>query len=710
MSDISTSVIRADAGPKSSGAEKYVADISYPDMLHAKTIRSEKARARLVSVEYPQFPDGYFIFDHRHVPGQNIVKMLVDDWPVFAVKEVNYIGDPIALVLGPDREIIDQICKETNITYEEKPGIYDIDDALKNRGDPIFGKDNIFAAYEIKQGETEKAFSQAVTLLEETYATGYQEHIYMEPQGMVGAIEDGIIVIRGSIQCPYYVKNALVLALGCAENEVEVIGATTGGGFGGKEEYPSLIAAHVAIAVSLTGKPVSLIFNREEDISFTTKRHPSRITIKMAVDKNNNVSALKADIELDGGAYAGLSAVVLQRAMFAAAGVYRIPNIHLSGRVVATNNVPSGAFRGFGAPQALFAVELHMEHLAKHLGVDVKSFKEAHFVAQGDNTVTAGTFRYPVPLQPIMERLQSMVESDTIENGKKGSKRKTGFGTAYFLHGCGFTGSGERDIIRGTVKLVRYPDDRVELLLASMEIGQGAQTTLRKIVSHTLEIPLTQIIYENPNTARVPDSGPTVASRTAMVVGGLVKAAADELKERWSETGTIEAVSHYRQPPEIEWDQENLQGDAYPDYSWGGVTVEVAVDTTTYEIEVTGIWSVFDVGHALDERIIGGQVDGGIAQGLGWASIEVMDTKKGSIRQKNMTDYIIPSALEYPRIKHQLIDNPYPWGPYGAKGAGELTFVGAAPAFAAAVENALQIKVNKIPVTPEHLFEVLENE
>jgi len=153
-----------------------------------------------------------------------------------------------------------------------------------------------------------------------------------------------------------------------------------------------------------------------------------------------------------------------------------------------------------------------------------------------------------------------------------------------------------------------------------------------------------------------------------------------------------------------------LQGDAYPDYSWGGVTVEVAVDTTTYEIEVLGIWSVFDVGHALDERIIAGQVDGGIAQGLGWASIEVMDTKNGSIRQKNMTDYIIPSALEYPRIKHQLIDNPYPWGPYGAKGAGELTFVGAAPAFAAAVENALQIKVNKIPVTPEYLFEVLENE
>ena len=448
-----------------------------------------------------------------------------------------------------------------------------------------------------------------------------------------------------------------------------------------------------------------MIFDRDEDIRVTTKRHPSRIELKAAIDNNGHVSGLKADIILEGGAYAGLSAVVLQRAMFAATGVYNIPNVEVQGRAVATNNVPFGAYRGFGSPQALFAIEMHMQHIALELGVDPVSFKRKHFIKQGDLTVTSGRLHHPVVLEKIWAKLHSMqkIEKQTTETGKI-----NGTGTSFFLHGCGFTGSGEQDVIKAVVRLKRSVDGRVAILIANVEMGQGPQTTLPKVVAHTLGISIDLIDFPNPDTDIVPDSGPTVASRTAMIVGGLLKKAAEKMKDRWQEAGEIITEAKYKQPEDLVWNQTTLQGDAYPDYAWGAVSVDVEIDQLTYEVTVKDIRAVFDVGKALDEKIVTGQVDGGIAQGVGWALMEKMEFSKGRILQDTITDYIIPSAKDLPEVQSALVDNPYPEGPFGAKGAGELTFVGVAPAVAAAVENATGKATYIIPVIPEVLMEDMD--
>ncbi len=280
---------------------------------------------------------------------------------------------------------------------------------------------------------------------------------------------------------------------------------------------------------------------------------------------------------------------------------------------------------------------------------------------------------------------------------------RNGIGLGIYLHGCGFTGKGE-EIIQGTATVRKLAEDRAEILVSNVEMGQGAQTTLRKIVATTLELPIENIDYPNPDTDRVPDSGPTVASRTVIIVGHLLESAAKELKARWDENEVLSVSKSYRHPSYIQWDQDKLQGDAYPAYSWGVVAVEVEVDTLTYETAIKGVWAVHDVGVAIDEDIIRGQIEGGILQGLGYASIEVMDTENGAYRQRSFTDYIIPTAVDAPKIESELVDNPYEYGPFGAKCAGELPIAGAAPAYAAAVGHALGIPVHEIPAKPETLI------
>ena len=364
-----------------------------------------------------------------------------------------------------------------------------------------------------------------------------------------------------------------------------------------------------------------------------------------------------------------------------------------------------------GAPQAIFAIEMHLDAVAKRLGLDPLDFKLKHIAKKGDLTATGGTFRQ----ESILPELVATVEQLSDYRRKKAGyaregKTGGGIGISLFLHGCGFTGSGERNHIKAVVKLRKLADGRVEILVANTDMGQGLQTTLRKIVAKTLDLPLEAVIFENPDTDRVPDSGPTVASRTVMIVGKLLEEAALKLKNLRRQPGEVEVTEHYKHPADMSWDDTTFSGDAYPAYSWGVNAVEVEIDPLTKEIEVKGVWSAFDVGRAIDERIMRGQIEGGILQGLGYGGLEVMEGRRGRIQQRSVTDYIIPTAMDAPPIEHRLLDNPYDNGPYGAKGAGELTLLGAAPALAAAVGDALGISIRRLPITPEHLLEVTEHE
>ncbi len=706
--EISRPAPKVDNREKLAGEAVYLGDLVPEGMLFAKTLRSERPRAVIKAVQLPPLPEGYFIVDRRDVPGKNRVKIILDDQPFFAEDRVNYIGEPILLVVGPEKERILELLAAIRVDYEELAPVLTLEEAERGEVEPIYGQRNCFAEYRYSRGEAEARMAGARRVIEAEYRTGYQEHAYLEPQGVLAVYKDGKITVHGSIQCPYYVKNALIQALGWEAERVRVVQTTTGGAFGGKEDYPSLLAGQAAVAALKTKRPVQLLLDRAEDIEATTKRHPAVIKLRAGLDETDRLVALVAEIRMNAGAYAGLSNVVLQRAMFNIAGVYHLPSLAVKGWALATNTVPTGAFRGFGAPQAIFAIESHLERIAAEVGRDSLDYKMAHMARRGDATATGGTYRQDIKLPELIAAVEAMsgYRRKRAEFDKSAGRTRHGIGISLFLHGCGFTGSGERDHIRARVKLRRLADGRVEILVANVDMGQGLQTALSKIVAQTLDLPLDRIVFDRPDTDRVPDSGPTVASRTVMIVGKLLELAARRLKTAGTGAGEIEVVEDYRHPEEMRWDDGTFTGDAYPAYSWGVNAVEVEVDAVTCEISITGVWSAFDVGTAIDERIVRGQIEGGILQGLGYGSLEVMDCQGGRIQQRSVTDYIIPTALDCPAIASRLIDNPYDGGPFGAKGVGELTLIGAAPALAAAVSQAAGIPIRRLPITPESLLEV----
>ncbi len=696
MSDISRSINKVDNEEKATGKALYIDDISPEGVLYAKTLRSSIAKGKIVARRYPELPVGYYIVDCEDVPGENYVKMILDDWPIFADAEVNHIGEPILLVVGADKGIVMSLLEQIEIDYEEVTPEFDyIDSAIQ---------------YEYVKGKGCDVFEGADRRIAHTYDTGYQEQLYIEPQGVIGTYEHERIVLRGTMQCPYYIKNALISALNCDDDYVRVVQTTTGGAFGGKEEFPSLIACQVAVAVEKIHQPVKLIYSRGEDVAFTTKRHPSTITLEAAIDKDKNILGIKAHVSLKGGAYMGLSGVVLQRAMIAVSGAYTINHLDVSGDVYRTNTVPTGAFRGFGAPQMFFAIEMFIHHIAKAIGEDPLVLRRKYLAKQGEQTSTSGLFRDPIIMNTMIDK--AMAISGYEEKVKKYSARTIhkGIGMSWFLHGCGFTGDGEANHIKAVVRLRKDSEDVVSILVAATDMGQGIKTGFIKLIAHILEIPLTQVTFDNPDTDIVPDSGPTVASRTMMVVGGLLARAAKELKESWKTNEEQLIETRYKQPDYVEWDQDKLLGDAYPAYSWGVNVVEVEVDPITYVVKPIEAWSVYDVGKAIDERICIGQADGGLAQGIGYGYLEVMTDKDGLVQQRTVTDYVIPTAVDAVPMETILMENPFPLGPYGAKGVGELTLIGGAPAVALAIENAIGKEVKQIPVTPEYIMELLNDE
>jgi CO/xanthine dehydrogenase Mo-binding subunit len=695
MSNISVKIDKVDAVDKMNGNAKYISDYKIDGMLYARTLRSSHAHADILSIQYPSLPKGYYIVDHNDIPGENVINIIFDDMPIFAEDKINYYLEPIALFVGPDKGILDDLISKTVIEYR----------VLK----PTFELNKNEISYHFDKGDASFINDSTLDIIEKTYQTGYQEQLYIEPQGMVGLYDSDEITLMGSIQCPYYVKNAIIRALDCKEENVRVKQTTVGGAFGGKEEFPSLIACQLAIATLKIKKPISLIYEREEDMEVTTKRHPSQIQMT-AYLKGHEIVGIKSNVKIDAGAYIGLSGVVLSRALIASSGVYTIDNLVISGDVCITNTVPNGAFRGFGAPQMLFAIEMFMSHIANHLMVDSLSFKKKHLAKQYDKTSTSGMYRdiniMPEMLEEILEK------SNYIEKRKQYSDPNSnkGIGISLVLHGCGFTGSGEAEHIKAKVKLEKKTDDKVHILIAAVDMGQGIKTTMRKLVANILDLPIENIVYNHPDTKFVPDSGPTVASRTMMIVGGLVAQAAKTLKEEWQKGKNQVVMKQYRQPKDILWDEATFTGDAYPAYSWGINIVEVEVDKVTYEVNVTEVFHIYDIGKAIDEQVIKGQMEGGIMQGIGLGMMEVMNHEAGKIQQKNVTDYIIPTTIDTPIMHTYIMDNPYPLGPYGAKGAGELPLVGGAPAVALAIEQAINKEVHQIPVTPEYIMELMTNE
>jgi CO/xanthine dehydrogenase Mo-binding subunit len=700
MGTISESVKKKDHDAKISGQAIYVDDHEIEGMLHGRILRSSKAKARIINVIKPNLPDGYFVVDKDDITGINEVHMVLDDIPVFVEDTVEYIGDAILMVVGEDPKEVERILNEIVVVYEDLEPVLD-----------MMKSNTIFFDYNYEKGDFDKAVKEADRVFLETFQTGHQEHAYLESQGMIAYPKNERITVRGSMQCPYYIYRAVAKVLGYEGKDIQIIQDVTGGGFGGKEGYPSILACQVAVAAQKANKPVRVIFDRREDMEFTSKRHPSLSTYRVAV-KDGKVTGMDIDVTYNSGAYTTLTPVVLQRGLICSSGVYNVENLRVAGRAVKTNTVPNGAFRGFGAPQTFFSVEMMMDHVAKQLGIDSLEFKEKNIVKQGDSTSTSGKYHFHVPLPELIEKVDKL---SNYRNKSKLYKNQTGryrrgVGLSLVFHGCGFTGAGERDLIKAVAKIRKNSDDSVEILTANTDMGQGIKTTFSKIVADTLGIPYEEIIITNPDTDDVPDSGPTAASRSLMVVGQLLKRAAEKLKKEWKPGEEQVMEEHYVHPDFlIPFSIETFKGDAYPDYAWSANVMEIEVDTLTATHKIIGAWGVYDVGMPIDMNIIQGQMQGGILQGIAYASMEdISYNYEGRIRNNSFSNYIIPTAMDVPNLITEVMNNPYVDGPYGAKGAGELPTVGPAAAYIEAIENAIGSSVNKIPFTAEDTMKALQ--
>ncbi|MBP7866119.1 MAG: xanthine dehydrogenase family protein [Acidobacteria bacterium] len=732
---VGQSVRRGDVEAKIRGTAGFGVDITPPGCLWGRVVRANAPHGRMKKIAFDPAFDwaGFTRLTADDVPGKKILPYFLQDQPFLAFDTVKFPGDPVALLAHEDPDALERALSHVHVEVEPLPAAFTIEDSLALEA-ALWEGDNVFWEVLISKGDPGPVLTgPGVTVFDEVYETGSQEQLYLEPQNVIAFNEDGRIRILGSIQCPYYVKPGVEAALG---EPVDVEQSTTGGAFGGKEDYPTLLAAWAAMLAKKSGRTVKMVFDRDEDFAYTTKRHPSRTRVRSAVGPDGKLLAMDIDFALDAGAYCTLSPVVLSRGALHAGSAYLCPNLRILGRAVATNTPPTGAFRGFGAPQGLFAVERHMDVMAHRLGRDPLEFRRLNLLRNGDTNATGQLFRWEKNLHGVLDRALELSRFEETrkaaeENNRSDAWRKRGVGLSLFFHGSGFTGSGETKM-RSVARLEADPEGFVVIRVSSVEMGQGARTVLAQMVAETMGIGLDQVRYPNPDTARVPNTGPTVASRTTAVVGGILVKAAEALRRRiedvtgrvWEDgegfARTLRAVPYgivplaedavYEPPPGLVWDEETFRGEAYADYAWACYVAEVEADLRDYTVTVKTFTAVQDVGTVIHPELARGQVEGGVVQGIGWTLTEKVHFKDGRVLNPGFSDYIILTPADLPELRVDFVQNPSPHGGYGAKGLGELPMDGPAPAILAALHQALGREFNRIPLTPSDLFRELETD
>lgn len=722
MGSVGRRVPRLDGWDKVNGKARYIDDLAPPGVWFGATVRSPVARGRLRAIEFdPSFDwTGVVRVTAADIPGENVIALIDDDQPALAAGEVRHVAEPVVLLAASTAEGARQAARHVSLDIEPLEAVLALADAT-----------HVFRQLEIVKGDVDAALASADLVVEGECRTGAQEQLYIEPQGMMAVPrEDGGLTVMGSLQCPFYVQRALERLLAWPASRVAVVQTTTGGGFGGKEEYPSMLAAHVALLALRARRPVKIVYDRQEDLASTTKRHPSVVRHRTAVSRTGELLGMDIDITLDGGAYCTLSPVVLSRATIHAAGAYRADHVRIRSRAFATHTPPHGAFRGFGAPQTLFAVEMQVERVARALGMDPIALRRKWLLEDGDTTATGQRIQAGAARE-VLERALGQYASVTSQPPP--APRRRGVGVSLYLHGAGFTGSGENKL-KGRAAVRVAEDGALEVMAGSTEIGQGTRTIFAQLAADGLGVAYDAVRIAEPDTSRVPDSGPTVASRTCMVVGRVVEEAARQLAEElraWAESAglaprddlqllarerarragplTVERV--YSPPPGVSWDEASYRGDAYPVYAWGCNVAEVDVDPDTGEVEVTRLVAAADAGRVVHPVLAEGQIEGGAVQALGWALLEEVRYREGRVENDRLATYIIPTSVDVPVVETVLLENPFAHGPAGgAKGIGELPMDGPAPAIVAAVAQAVGALVTELPLTPEKILAALPAE
>jgi CO/xanthine dehydrogenase Mo-binding subunit len=752
---VGRSVTRVDALDKVTGSALYVDDLSVPGMLHAAVVLPRVAHARLVGLDARRalaLPGVRAVVTAKDIPGVNQVGVVDADQPLLVEDTIRYSGDAVAVVVADTAARAREGAALVDLTCEELPAVFDALEAMEPGAPRVHDKGNVFLEYKVRKGDADRGFERADVVVERTFRTFHQEHCYLEPMGAV-AVPDGTssITIYGSMQCPFYVQKAVAAALGLPLASVRVVQTVTGGGFGGKEDSPSEICACAAVAAWKVGRPVKLIYTREEDFYRSSKRHPMVVTFKLGATRDGRFTAARIRIVADAGAYSTLTPVVLFRATAHATGPYEIPNVETEACGVYTNRQTTGAFRGFGQPQTIFANESVVDEVAEALGIDPIEIRLLNCLDVGKRTATNQLLAESVGLRETLERARDASGWATKRAAHAGRadradgagrvRRGIGVGSIYYGVSLGAKGLA----LDGSGALMNvYRDGSVRIAVGGTEMGQGLLTVLSQIAADSLGIDVASVRVDLADTSAVPDSGPSVASRTTLMTGNAIVDAAAQIRdvmgavaadvlgvERsavefaggsvgcgrdrisfrelagacWSRNVNTAASGWYAAP--LSTFDENGQGDAYAVYSYATHVAEVDVDTETGAVRLLRVTAAHDVGKVLNPETLEGQIQGGVLQGAGMALMEKMRTDGGRIVTPDFATYIIPTAVDAPEIDALFVEHAYSRGPFGAKGVGETPAMPGAAAIANAVAHAIGVRFVELPITAESVKRAL---
>lgn len=722
---IGQSVRRIDAVAKVTGEALFPGDINMEGQLWMKIRFSDRVHARITAIDTSKaeaYPGVVAVLTARDVP-VNEYGLGIPDQPVLcgpgSTKEgadiVRCISDQVALVIADTEAAAAEAARLIEITYEDLPVIDDPLEAMQEGAPQLHphARNNILTHYRIRHGDIEAGWAQAEVVVEGEYRTGFQEHAYLQPEaGLSYLDEEGRVTVIVAGQWVHKDRQQIAHALALPEEQVRVIYPAIGGAFGGREDMSVQIV--LGLATIKVGRPVKIVWSREESIIGHHKRHPMIIRARWGATRDGKLVAAEAEVIADAGAYAYTSPKVLGNTHLMVCGPYEIPNARVDSYAVYTNNVPTGAFRGFGGPQACFAAENQMNKLAEALGMDPIELRLKNVLRDG-SIMVVGT---PLPPNVTLDRVltdgarQSGYWQQTEDGWRRipirqpaDSSKRRGVGVAIGFKNVGFSfGAPEENW--ATVEL--YGDAEIERVVvreAGADVGQGAHTAFVQMVAEAVGVPVERVELIGHDTAQTRNSGSSSASRMTFMAGNAIKGAAELALEKWrNEERPAIATYQYRAPRTTPYDPET--GHAEPNFAYGYVAqfVEVEVDLETGLIEVVRVVSAHDVGKAINPHLIEGQVEGAVVQALGYAIMENLVTQGGRILNPYLSTYLIPTVWDIPKeTKAVILEYGDPRGPWGARGMAEMPFITLAPAITAALHDATGIWFEQIPLVPERV-------
>ncbi len=726
---IGQSVHRIDAVSKVKGEALYPGDIDMEGQLWMKIRFSDRVHARIVSIDTRKaeaYPGVVAVLTAKDVP-VNEYGLGIHDQPVLCgpgsakvgADIVRCISDNVALVVADTERAAAAAVKLIDVTYEDLPVVTDPYEAMADGAPQLHphAKNNILSHYRIRHGDMEAGWKQADVIVEGVYETGRQEHAYLQPEAGLSYLDDeGLVTVVVAGQWVHEDREQVAHALGIPEDQVRIIYPAIGGAFGGREDMSVQII--LALAATKLRQPVKIIWSREESIIGHHKRHPVTIRARWGATKEGKLVAAEAEVVGDGGAYAYTSPKVMGNANLMVSGPYEIPNVKVDTYAIYTNNIPSGAFRGFGGPQAAFAAENQMNKLAEALGMDPVELRARNVLKEGTITPVGS----PLPAGVTLDRVlaEGAARSGYWQQAGQGWQRLTveqpqdptrrrGIGAAMGLKNIGFSfGAPEHSF--ATIELYGANEiERVIVHQAGADVGQGAHTVFIQMAAEAVGVPVERVQLMGHDTAHAGNSGSSSASRMTFMSGNAIRGAAALALQKWQdEERPAVATYKYIPPKTTPYDPET--GKAEPNFAYGYMAqfVEVEVDLETGHVEVVRVVSAHDVGKAINPQSVEGQIEGAVIQALGYSVMENLVTDQGKVLNPYLSTYLIPTIWDIPReVKSIILEFADPNGPWGARGMAEMPFIPLAPAITAAVHDATGIWMDHIPLTPEFVVEKL---